>query len=286
MLEFRTLEEVSIDVLHKTFVEAFSDYQVKIDLPLWKFENMLARRGYAPEKSMGAFKGNALVGFILNGYRKWNGITTAYDQGTGVVPQYRKQGITTNLFLKLAEQLKSEGAGQYLLEVLQQNTSAFELYKKQGFEITRTFSCYKLENKNYQPKKEFAVEHVNSFTPSDWEHLKAFWDFQPSWQNSVDSVSAVQHSFIYAVVRLDNKIAGYGIIDKKTGDIPQLGVDKDYRRKGIAGSIMSDLINCTEADKAAVINVDDSSNSMKGFLEASGFEHYVDQYEMLLKLAD
>lgn len=284
MYEFKTLEGVSINVLHKAFVEAFSDYQVKIDLPLWKFENMIARRGYIPEKSMGAFKDNELVGFILNGYRDWNGKPTVYDEGTGVIPEYRKQGLTTNMFLKIAEQLKAEGVGQYLLEVLQVNTSAFELYKKQGFEITRTFSCYKMDKDKYQARGNFTVEQAKGFEAADWELLKTFWDFKPSWQNSIDSILAVPDSFIYSVVKQDGRIVGYGIIEKRTGDIPQLGVDRNYRRKGIAGSIVSNLLTHTESDKVGVINVDDISGTLKGFLTASGFEHYVDQYEMLLKL--
>lgn len=38
------------------------------------------------------------------------------------------------------------------------------------------------------------------------------------------------------------------------------------------------------ADKVAVINVDDSSKAAKDFLITSGFEHYVDQYEMIMDL--
>ena len=45
----------------------------------------------------------------------------------------------------------------------------------------------------------------------------------------------------YALVFLDNNIIGYGVVDKNTGDIPQLAVHKDYRRNGIAGSIVSAL---------------------------------------------
>lgn len=284
MFTYKTLEGVSIETIHQAFVEAFSDYQVKIDLPLWKFESMQRRRGYIPEKSMGAFKDTALVGFILNGFREWEGIPTVYDLGTGVVPEYRKQGLTTNMFKSVSERLKGEGVGQYLLEVLQQNTSAFELYKKQGFEITRTFSCFKLEKNEYQPKADYTVEHVNGFETADWQLLKSFWDFQPSWQNSMESINAAAESFVYSVVRLEDRIVGYGVVDKRTGDIPQIGVAKNYRGRGIAGSIMADLANNTEAARIAVLNVDDNTNTLKDFLDASGFEHFVDQYEMLLKL--
>ncbi len=284
MYNYKTLENVDISIIHHAFVNAFSDYQIKIDLPLWKFQQMLQRRGFIPEKSIGAFNDDALLGFILNGYREWNRKPTVYDTGTGVLPEYRKQGLTTNMFQKILEQLKAEGVEQYLLEVLQQNTSAYELYRKQGFEITRTFSCFKLDKSKYKSQNTFEVEHVDGFATEEWEQLKEFWDSEPSWQNSVESICALPEEFIYSVVRVDNRIVGYGILEKRTGDIPQLGVDRNYRRKGIARGIMTDLINNTESSRVAVINVDDKSKTMKSFLSALGFENYVEQYEMVLAI--
>lgn len=286
MYEFRKLDQVSLEVLHNAFVEAFSDYQVRIDLPYWKFEQMMKRRGFVPEKSLGAFKDGRLVGFILNGCRSWNGQLTAYDLGTGVIPEHRKQGLTTSMFLRLAEQLRAEGVKQYLLEVLQQNKAAFELYKKQGFEITRPFCCYKLDKSIFRHKGTHTIEHLDSLKPADWELFDGFMDFRPSWQNSTESICSVPDSFICSVVRMDNRIVGYGIIEKKTGDIPQLSVDRNYRGKGIGRSILADLISNTDAERVALINVDDSADSIKHFLLSMGFEHFVDQYEMLLKLTD
>ncbi len=120
--------------------------------------------------------------------------------------------------------------------------------------------------------------------PNDWRELTEFWDFVPSWQNSIDSINAVSDSFIYSIVHLDDNIVGYGVIDKKTGDIPQIAVNKNYRRKGIAKSIITDLMKNTESYNINVINVDGRSKSMKDFLLKLGFECGVSQYEMILKL--
>ncbi len=38
MLEYRTLNKTSIETLHKAFRNAFSDYQVEIDLSVGKFK--------------------------------------------------------------------------------------------------------------------------------------------------------------------------------------------------------------------------------------------------------
>ena len=281
MLAYRTLNDANIETLHEAFRNAFSDYQVEMNLPIETFKQMLQRRGYAPEISIGAFKDDRLVGFVLNGLRNLNGKTTVYDIGTGVIIDYRRQGVTSNMLLKVKEVLKQNQIEQYLLEVIQSNTSALQLYKKEGFKIRRNFSCFKIDKKSYAPVKIHKVGHTDQMA---WEQLREFWDFEPSWQNSIDSVNAVSKDFLYSIVHYDNTIAGYGIINKKTGDIPQIAVKKVYRGKGIGRSIVTDLIENTESQKISTLNVDDESKCMKDFLIKLGFAPTVSQYEMLLHI--
>ncbi|WP_425802356.1 GNAT family N-acetyltransferase [Desulfitobacterium sp. Sab5] len=284
MFIYNTLENTSIEELHRTFLEAFSDYQVKVDVPLLELKQMLQRRGYVSKASIGAFNNDTLVGFLLNGLRNWNGKFTAYDTGTAVIKNYRNQGITSNMFLNIKQILVEMGIEQYLLEVIQSNSSAVQLYKKQGFEITRNFECFSLNNKKYNPINTYKVEHINRINESNWRELTKFWEFKPSWQNSIESINAVPDTFIYSIINIDDTIAGYGIIDKKTGDIPQIAVDKNHRRKGIGKSIFIDLMNNTESLNVKALNVDSQCTSMKDFLSNLGFECNVSQYEMALKL--
>ncbi len=281
MILYRTLEKISTETLHKTFIEAFSDYQVKMELPFWKFQGMIQRRGYTPDLSIGAFDNDRLVGFALNGLRQWNGKATVYDTGTGVVPEYRRQGITSNIFLHIKNLLKDMQVEQYLLEVIKPNEPAIQLYRKQGFEIQREFSCFLISKDKFIPGETHKVEKVNGI---DFEEVKDFWDFYPSWQNSAESIEAVSETFAYFVVRIDNAIAGYGIIDEKTGDIPQIAVGKDYRGKGIAGSIMAEMVKTAKSERIGVLNVDAQLEPFSNFLVKLGFEYHVGQFEMLLKL--
>ncbi|WP_313182897.1 hypothetical protein [Lacrimispora sp.] len=70
MLDYRTLNNASIETLHEAFLNAFSDYQVEMKLSIETFKQMLQRRGYVPEISIGAFINDRLVGFVLNGLLK------------------------------------------------------------------------------------------------------------------------------------------------------------------------------------------------------------------------
>lgn len=281
MFSYKILNETSIEMLHEAFVDAFSDYQVKVDLPISKFQEMLQRRGYVAEISMGAFVNEKLVGFVLNGLRMWNGKLTVYDAGTGVIGEYRRQGVTSNILSNIKSVIKEKGVEQYLLEVLKPNESAVKLYKNQGFEIERELECFQLDKTQYSPIINHNVDHVNDL---DLNNLKHFWDFSPSWQNSIDSINAASEKFIYSVVRVDNTIVGYGIIDKKSGDIPQIAVDKNFRGKGIGRSIITDLIKNTENSKISVLNVDGQDQALQNFLLKLGFKNIVTQYEMVFKI--
>ena len=285
MFDYKTLENTNIEMLYKGFLGAFSDYQVEIDLSLFDFCQLLQRRGYVPGISIGAFKDEELVGFVLNGLRNWRGEQTVYDIGTGVIREYRKQGITNNMLLKVKELFNKKDVSRYLLEVIQSNTSAVRIYKKQGFKIIRNLLCFELDNKDeYDHSMAYKVEHVNRIKSNEWKLMTSFWDFIPSWQNSIDSINAVSDTFVYSVVRVNNTKIGYGIVSKKTGDIPQIAVDKNYRHKGIGRSIITDLLKNTESQKIRIFNIDEDSESMTNFIFKSGFKYKVGQYEMALKL--
>lgn len=281
MLHMKSMEHITLEVLHNAFVDAFSDYQVKIELPLWKFQQMLQRRGYHPEISIGAFEEELLVGFVLNGLREWNGKKTVYDLGTAVLPDYRRQGITKEMLRSVQKLLQKNQVEQYLLEVITSNESAFRLYEKQGFKIQREFLCFLAEKELLHPRSSWPVEQVHAI---DLERYKEFWDFKPSWQNSIESVNAAIETFHIAVVRIEDNIVGYGIIDKRTGDIPQLAVHKAYRRRCIAESILAELIKNTEAERIGILNVELDTVNMVAFLKKLGFMNHVGQYEMLLEL--
>lgn len=280
-MEYKTLSNVSLEELHEAFLDAFSDYQVKMDLPYRRFQLMMRRRGFSPELSMGAFSKGKLVGFVLNGCRIFDGKKTVYDMGTGVVKNYRRQGITTRILEELTPFLKKSKVEQYLLEVLQENTSANELYLKEGFEVSRSFLCYRLLKEKAKRQKTWEVHR-------QWqgmtEELKEFWDFIPSWQNSFASIGAAEETFCFAVVKEEEEVVGYGLIDKITGDIPQLAVKKSHRGKGIGKSILTELLLQTEAPHGVFLNVEEGAETMVRFLEACGAENTVNQYEMVKTL--
>jgi len=278
---YKTLEQTDLHLLHSAFVAAFSDYQVTMDIAFKDFQQMMRRRGLASELSVGAFHDEKLIGFSFTGLRLQNGLLTAYDIATGIAPEYRKQGITSEIFMRESALLKDKHVRQYMLEVIKENLPALRLYQKQSFQIQREFSCFQIDKSRLILCSKYNTEKTNAI---HWEQGKAFWDFEPSWQNSVASISATPEAFITVIARFNDEIAGYGIIEPKTGDIPQLAVNPKFRRLGIGTSLLAELTMNTEAEKIRVLNIEASQNTVVKFLTTLGFEHFVSQYEMILPI--
>lgn len=282
MYKYKSLEDVKLEVIYKVFIEAFSDYQVKLDLSFFKFRNMMVRRGLKLEMSVGIFNNKELIGMVLNGVRRWNGRVTAYDLGTGIVPKYRKMGLTGEALKVVKKLCKEKGVEYYLLEVLQGNTGAVELYRKNNFKLSREFDCYTLKKVNIEEKEDIVIKKFDFFSDEQWEKIEKYCDYKPSWQNSIDSIKASSENFEYFAVIIEGEIVGYGIVEKGTGDIPQIAVEKKYRNRGIGRSILNELGSI--AGEVRLLNIDCRDEGLRKFLLKAGAVKFVSQYEMVLEL--
>ena len=286
MIEIKTLTNISFEKIHMAVADAFSDYVEPFDLTVKELKYMFERRGFNLNLSFGAFYKDRLVGITVNGIGDWGGKLTAYDSGTGVIKEYRKRGIARRMFNESLPVLKENNIKQYLLEVIKTNTGAYELYKKAGFKIVRELDYFKINKEKLRYNKmitplgfEFRI-----IENPDWQTLKSFWDFEPSWQNSIVSLNRkIDHMKILGIYK-NSDLIGYGIIEKHTGDIPQLAIAPQYRRHGLATSLFRILINYSEVESLRIINSDSSSQPFRKFMESMGIKAGDGQYEMVMEL--
>lgn len=286
MIKIKTLIGTSIKQIHEAFAKAFADYVEPFDLTYEQLKYMIERRGYNPDISVGAFDGNELVAFTLNGIGEWNGELTAYDTGTGTIKEFRKQGIASRIFNESLPILKENNVTQYLLEVIKSNTGAYDLYKKAGFTVTRGFDYYvspkdKIKINPNKLNKDFQIREIEN---PDWDELKTFWDFNPSWQNSIYSVKRKMDFFKILGIFDGDTLAGYGIIERHTGDIPQFAIAKQFRRKGCATTLFKHLLEYDQAETFKFINTNTAYEPFKKFAESINLAPGIGQYEMIMKL--
>ena len=138
MIKYSTMENVSKDMLFETFMKTADGFQIKDEVNLNTFCEMLIEHDYDPTISVGAFdtETGKLVSFVLNSILK-NDMRTAYDILTGTIPDYRRKGISKAIFDKVKILLKERQVELYTTEVKRNNTIAWNLYQSIGFEIKK-----------------------------------------------------------------------------------------------------------------------------------------------------
>lgn len=284
MQTINSLAGVSFDTLYIAFAEAFNEYEIQISRA--ELEVMLSRRGFVQELSFGAFDGSKLVSFTFNGIGEFNGKTTAYDTGTGTLPGYQGRGLASSVFNSSIPFLRQAGVEQYLLEVLQHNEKAVSVYRKQGFQVSREFSYFVTPQQDVKIKSGDLPDGylLKPVTLDFWSEMQAMWDFQPSWQNSFDSVRRRLDDFILTGIFFEEKLVAYSIFEPNSGDITQLAVFHEYRNKGLATALITEAVKNNRHPNIKLINADVNCASLQCFLEAHGIQLRGKQFEMVKPL--
>jgi ribosomal protein S18 acetylase RimI-like enzyme len=280
----KSLGKTDFETLFTAFNAAFRDYEMQVNKH--ELSVMLQRRGFNAELSYGAFEDEKLVSFTFNGTGFFNSIKTAYDTGTGTLEEYRGKGLATQIFEYSLPFLKESGIRQYLLEVLQHNNKAINVYKKLGFNVSREFSYFVqdadkvLVSAHVLPSK-YKIREIDL---SRKEEMILSCDFFPSWQNSFEAILRRPDDFVMRGVYDDTRLAGYGILDPNSGDITQIAVSHDYRQQGIGSAIFNELLKVNKFRTVKAVNAEISCASMKLFFESKNFPEKGKQFEMIRAL--
>ena len=277
MIHHRLLSNGDFERLFDCFLTAFSDYEVDMRMSREQFRQRITRDGVRLDLSGGAFDGERMIGFCINGVGEWQGKPTAYDAGTGVIPGYRGRGIAKELFAFLEARLKDAGFDRYLLEVLTSNVPAATLYRKLGFKDTRRLAVFR-SNTSIDKMNDVVIRRVER---PDWELYKTFWDSHPSWQNSSDAVDRVAGDRTIVEAYVDDKCVGYGVVFVPSANLMQLAVSSQHRRKGIGTAILAAL---EDSASLKINNIDDNLTAALAFYKANGYKQVLSQFEMMKSL--
>jgi ribosomal protein S18 acetylase RimI-like enzyme len=285
-LEYRTLEKASIHEIHQCFLDAFSDYIVDIRMSESSFREMNALRAVDYGLSVGAFAGQRLVGITLNARDQLNGRWTAYDAGTGVIPAFRRQGVSRVLMQKSFEILEAHEVETYLLEVITRNEKALQLYQSLGFRITRRLECLSLKGPMDLRASHADITVTDVKRPQIPLLEKAYLDeaaqgFNPSWQNGWNTINRRPDLYTLVASWENGHCVGYGVMGAGRGGIAQLWVRSDRRRRGLGTRLLQELIIRNPGLKSySWVNVDESAVHTLEFLKAVGFTEQLAQFEM------
>jgi len=288
---FKTLETEPREFLYDVFMQAFADYSVPVRSSFTDFTDMHLRRGIDYTASVGAYAQGRLVGFIFNGVGEWQGQTTAYDGGTGMLPDWRGQGILKRLIAFSKDRLRGLGCRQWLLEVLQDNVKAVAAYEHAGFHRTRGLYCFERDSLPDSGIHRKAADRTK--IRQEWEVVPCarqaalpepeWLDWLPSWQNSDASILRSPEPMLCFKALASGREIG-AILATAGGSICQLAVAPEYRRKGVGSALLAALSGDSPKVKIRYVNIDGADSGHRAFMLSSGFQKSASQWEMIAVL--
>ncbi len=142
-MQVKSLKNINYPILMDCFNKAFHNYFVKLptDTNFWKERWQQAKVDLS--LSYGMFDKDRLIGFIINAIDQRNGELTAYNAGTGVLPQYRGEKIVKSIYDFALPNLKQNGITKCTLEVIKENEIAIKSYRSIGFVISKNYKSFK-----------------------------------------------------------------------------------------------------------------------------------------------
>ncbi|MGE5349076.1 MAG: GNAT family N-acetyltransferase [Actinomycetota bacterium] len=170
--------------------------------------------------------------------------------------------------------------------MLQHNTGAVSVYRKLGFMVTREFNYFVQKCSEVRPGEDQAGNRfsVRQNDPLAAAATEGFAAFAPSWQNSYESISRVPDHFVALGAFEEEKLLGCCILEPASGDIPQLAVKKESRRKGIGSLLLREALRLNRGSMIKIVNADIGCESITGFLQSKNIPVTGKQFEMIRKL--
>lgn len=275
-MEIRNLATTDVTTIVDCLTKSFADYFVPMstDLDYWRTRFRIARIDFM--HSYGWFDHDILAGFILIGIDNHEGYLTAYNGGTGVIPEYRGKKVVDKLYEFAIPELKSLGVERCTLEVIEQNARAIKVYERIRFKLTKKLHCYKsvLQNGKQQTQlKEITLSEID--TPEIQQNQ------YPCWDHTIAALKCAGGIYTaYALQNTSGDYTGFLVINRENGYIPQIGLFPEKTEKDYWNELIENLKSICSIVK--INNVDSRRTGLIATLEQHGFENFINQYQMEL----
>ncbi len=273
-MKVKSLSHISFDTLVDCFFVAFDDYYVPLPKDRNSYKQRWKAAGVDYDLSYGMFDGEELIAFMIHAVDTRFGVRTAFNTGTGVLPEYRGQRLVKAIYDYALPDLKKNGIQKSSLEVIQENERAIKAYKSVGFSICKEYLCYagKIE------ADPAASITINKLSPEliDWDrmpHQDSYsWDFQK------ETLMAGQYD--YHQVMYGDTVESFFMVNMSNNRLAQFDVlteDKTAwdRLFGAISSITPEV---------KIINVHHILIDKIDAIKNAGLKTSINQYEMELGL--
>lgn len=272
----RNLNKVSFDELVDCFLLAFQNYYVKMPTNKDYYEQRWKAAKVDFNLSYGMFDHEHLIGFIINGIDTRFDVKTAFNTGTGVIPEYRGRRIVHSIYDYAINDLRSNGIKKSTLEVITKNDKAIRAYTSVGFKITKEYMCFagtiKISNVPSLELKEMSIKNFD-FTKLPNQQFYS-WDFQKE--------TIKEGNYVLYYVMNNDILESYFIINPENNSLAQF----DILNEGKMG--LSNLFAAIKkiSNEVKIINVDKRLVDKLQTINQIELQNTVNQYEMEIEIPE
>jgi GNAT superfamily N-acetyltransferase len=204
----RPVSEVDFDTFTAAFNHAYSDYFIPTVMTPASFQALMIRDDLDPAVSVAALDNGVIVGTGLLGIRG----RTGWIGGMGVIPERRRQGIGRQMMRYLLDRAREHRLTEVMLEVIERNRGAYELYRQVGFADQRFLLILDRAPAEipHLPLPQYPVES----RPLEelLEYYEAFHDAPNCWQRAPRSLAGLGMHHVQGWAALNNReVVGYAI---------------------------------------------------------------------------
>jgi len=278
-MKFVTAAQIDQNIMLDAANDAFSDYVLPspaVSRAAW--DEMMHQRGLNLELTWLAMEGDAVEAYWLVGTEPKTRPGESYGISVGTRPRARRQGLSRQLWEHVAGGLRDHGYAGHVLEVIETNTRAVPLYEGLGFERLRHIECFKGAAPQDPPASGISFRDVEIEVA---ESLGAPWrEWQPTWQNDIAAVRNLRETMAATLAFDGEEPVGFGFFHKPYGQVVQIALRPDVRRKGIARALIAHWAKAHGTEVMTVLNIPDTDKASLALFRALGWRNYVNQFEM------
>lgn len=280
-MEIRTLEHTGLDVLCKTFNEAFAGYFV----PFRVDEDYLFNRWKGARVdyrlSVGVFGDDGHpVAFMVFGIDDLDGKRTGHNAATGVVPGHRGNRWVEKMYDYILPRLREAGVTQSTLEVITLNEKAIRAYANVGYHIHRNLLCFKGKiTVDLALPDGFYIEKTKQIP---WEKLQELTVYPSTWEMSETAIRTVADEYTFWALYEGETLVAFAVVNLSNGFVGKFGFREGGEAVLHGRYLMSELGR--EFEEVKINNVDASAADVERLLLSAGLANHISQYEMRMDL--
>lgn len=185
MITIKRMSDCTIAEITNAWNRGFEGYFFPVEMTEESIVQRLGAEGYHISLSVVAFDGDEPIGLVASGQRSIAGKKVAWNGGTGVATEYRRQGVGRQLMEATLQLYDEAGAEVATLEAISKNEKAIRLYEQLGYEVVDRLLFW--QQSGVLPADAFGAQHADQYRVrrgiSQEAARLSFYKADVPWQN-------------------------------------------------------------------------------------------------------